>query len=596
MHTLKVYSGFIIILVASFLLCSMKDPFRNQNDILLFQNLRNDSILIDTSEQSLNNFFKEVYFPELLDGYSSYFIQCVKRNNNGFWQILIGGRKSDGSFKTQFNLWGNDSSIEDETYYAVKSNSGDCIAYFVIDWNAIPNDYCFYWEDNPNGNFSECCYQLQGNSVISHNIAPKGTTTTLPKMNNIDKNLFRGIDNDTITDFVSQLDELRNRSSNTNMGNEALSVIYNLQKLASEKKFAYGFYQETATAQAGNYEMKHGIPLPKKTDKASINSTIYKLIGRYPIIYGTDLDLITGNWLKSPNREKEIASLISTIRKMYKENGAIPAFSWHLENPYIVSDHNFYNAKYDGATYISNRHPNVVAEILNNTGDLCGFGNYTGTDDINTFCNPRAWLLSLLDDVVVILNQLELEGVNIPVIIRPLHECNTGAFWWGKGHCSNGEYIELYRLIVDYIKKHCTNNNLLYCYNTDIFINKTDLLSRYPSDEYVDIVSYDCYSTKSLDFNLLLARIVTAIAEEHGKISAIYEIGSNANTLEGESRDIYTQWYNILSAENVRIGLIMSWSHRLTYNEHIKDYYKQFLKKKNLIKAGDVELTTINPN
>ena len=171
MHTLKVYSGFIIILVASFLLCSMKDPFRNQNDILLFQNLRNDSILIDTSEQSLNNFFKAVYFPELLDGYSSYFIQCVKRNNNGFWQILIGGRKSDGSFKTQFNLWGNDSSIEDETFYAVKSNSGDCIAYFVIDWNAIPNDYCFYWEDNPNGNFSECCYQLQGNSVISHNIA-----------------------------------------------------------------------------------------------------------------------------------------------------------------------------------------------------------------------------------------------------------------------------------------------------------------------------------------------------------------------------------------------------------------------------------------
>lgn len=121
-------------------------------------------------------------------------------------------------------------------------------------------------------------------------------------------------------------------------------------------------------------------------------------------------------------------------------------------------------------------------------------------------------------------------------------------------------------------------------------------MSRYPSDEYVDIFSYDCYSTKSLESNLYLARMVTAIAEEHRKVSVIYEIGSNANTLEGESRDIYTQWYNILSAENVRIGLIMSWSHRLTYNEHIKNYYKQFLKKKNLIKAGDVELTTINPN
>lgn len=557
---------------------------------------KND-IIIDPSDKRFNSFFKEVYFSQLISGYDGYFIQCVKKNNKGLWQILIGGRKKDGTFNTIFDLWSNDASIESENFYAVKSKVADCVVYFIIDWAEIPTDFCFYWDANPNDNFSDCCYSISDSTEIMYNIVGIDNVDSASEMNNNKTylSLLRGGESDSIINLTAKYDELRKASTNKNMGYEALSILYNFRQLASENRFVYGFYQETSTAKAGNYEIDHGIIRPKDTDKAIINSAIYKFCGKYPVIYGTDLDDVVGTWLKTEDRKKEIASLISTIRKMYKENGAIPAFSWHLENPYIVSSHDFYNAKYDGSTYTSSAHPNVVSEILNNTGERCGFGNFSGIDEVNSYDNPRKWLFVLLDEVVAIFNQLVIEDVKIPVIIRLFHECNTGAFWWGKGHCSNEEYIELYKMTVDYIKEKCTNNNIMFCYNTDVFTNRTDFMCRYPSDGYVDIVSYDDYSVRNLRSDTYYARMVTAIAEEHGKVPAIFEIGYNASSLNGVTKDIYECWYNLINNPNVRMGFIMSWFHRLTYNETIKEFYENFLKSNHLVKAGDMDLTKITP-
>lgn len=544
-------------------------------------------IIKDPSDKRLNNFFKEVYFTKLINGYEGYFVQSVKRKNNGLWQVLIGGRKKNGYFDTLFDVWSNDISIESERFYVVRSKVADCVAYFIIDWTEIPNSYCFYWDSNPNDNFGDCCFSISDNAEIMYNVAEADNSEKVLLTKCSSLNSFFGADS-TIS-INTKYEQLRKASSNKNMGVEALAILYNFKQLSSKHKFVYGFYHETATTRAGNYELDHGIIRPKDTKNAIINSAINKFCGKYPVIYGTDFDDVVGTWLKTEDREKEIASLISTIRKMYKENGAIPAFSWHLENPYIVSSHDFYNAKYDGSTYTSSAHPNIVSEILNNTGERCGFGNFSGTDDVNSYNNPRIWFLALLDEVVAILNQLVIEDVNIPVIIRLLHECNTGTFWWGKGHCSNEEYIKLYKMIVDYIKERCTNNNIMYCYNTDVFTNMTEYMSRYPSDEYIDILSYDDYSLKSLTPDTYNARIVTAIAEEHGKVPAIFEIGYNVSSLNGVTKDIYKYWYNLLNSPNVRLGFIMSWFHRLTYNDDIKEFFKGFLNYNDLIKAGDVD-------
>lgn len=544
-------------------------------------------IIKEPSDKRFNKFFKEVYFTKLINGYEGYFVQSVKRKNNGLWQVLIGGRKKNGHFDTLFDVWSNDISIESERISVARSKIADCVAYFIIDWTEIPNGYCFYWDANPNDNFGDSCFSISDNAEIMYNVAEANNSEKVLLTKRASLCSFSGVDS-TIR-INTKYEQLRKASPSKNMGVEALAILNNFKQLARKHRFVYGFYHETATTRAGNFELDDGVIRPKDTKNAKINSAIYKFCGKYPVIYGTDLDDVVGTWLKTEEREKEIASLVSTIRKLYKENGAIPAFSWHLENPYIVSNYDFYNAKYDGSTYISSAHPNVISEILNNTGDKCGYGNFTGRDDVNSYNNPRQWLFVLLDEVVAIFNQLVIEDVNIPLIIRLFHECNTGVFWWGKGYCSNEEYIEFYKMIVDYIKERCTNNNIMYCYNTDLFINLTEFVSRYPSDEYIDIVSYDDYSVKNLAPDTYNARIVTAFAEEHGKVPAIFEIGYRVSSLNGVTKDIYKCWYNLLNCPNVRMGFVMSWFHRLTYNDAIKKYYKDFLNNNDLIKAGDVD-------
>ena len=544
-------------------------------------------IIKDPSNKWLNKLFKEVYFSKLIHGYESYFVQCVKRDNNGLWQVLIGGRKRNGNFDTLFDVWSNDISIESERFYETRSKVDDCVAYFIIDWAEIPNGHCFYWDANPNDNFGDCCFSISDNSEIMYNI------TEADNLDNVlltrRSSLYSLWGADSTPSINTKFEQLRKASSNKNMGDDALAILYKFNQLLSKHKFIYGFYHETATTRARNYEIEHGIIRPKDTNNAIISSTIYKFCGKYPVIYGTDFDDVVGTWLKTGERDKEIASLISTVRTMYKKNGAIPAFSWHLENPYIVSSRNFYNEKYDGATFISDAHPNVVSEILNNTGESCGAGNCSGSDDAKAYTNPRVWFFALLDEIVAIINQLVIDDVNIPVIIRLFHECNTGTFWWGKGHCSNEQYIELYKMSVDYINKKCTNNNIMYCYNTDVFTSRREFLSRYPSDDYIDIISYDDYSVNSITPDFNNARMVTSIAEEHGKVPAIFEIGANACNIDYVTNDIYKCWHSLLNSPNVRLAFVMSWSHRLTYNDKIKKYYVKFLNSNKLVKAGDMD-------
>ncbi len=76
------------------------------------------------------------------------------------------------------------------------------------------------------------------------------------------------------------------------------------------------------------------------------------------------------------------------------------------------------------------------------------------------------------------------------------HE-HTGAwFWWGGSEqCTPEEYKQLWTMTVDHLRNKKNVHNLLYAYSPSETKDETEFLERYPGDEYVDIVGYDCYAT-----------------------------------------------------------------------------------------------------
>jgi mannan endo-1,4-beta-mannosidase len=127
---------------------------------------------------------------------------------------------------------------------------------------------------------------------------------------------------------------------------------------------------------------------------------------------------------------------------------------------------------------------------------------------------------------------IDVEGEKIPMIFRPFHECNGDWFWWGKSFMTDEEFKELFRYTIDYLMDDKGVDNLAVCYSPNGFIgSEEEYLSRYPGDEYVDIMGLDLYNDKPHKgdgfFQKLSSslNVVYDIALEKNKITALTEIG-----------------------------------------------------------------------
>lgn len=102
------------------------------------------------------------------------------------------------------------------------------------------------------------------------------------------------------------------------------------------------------------------------------------------------------------------------------------------------------------------------------------------------------------------LRQLGERGVT--VLWRPLHEANSGAFWYcGRAHGEagidwmDGEYLKrLWRYIYDLYVREMGLTNLIWVYapnNHGTWSGVCDVMYYYPGDEYVDMVGLDWYTS-----------------------------------------------------------------------------------------------------
>src|SRR5688572_32079320 len=145
-------------------------------------------------------------------------------------------------------------------------------------------------------------------------------------------------------------------------------------------------------------------------------SDVKDVSGSYPAVHGWDVAKL-GLWDFNLD-SVDFGKMHGWIKDTYKRGG-INTISWHLDNPA--------NKKSAWDTVKAVKHI-IPGGSLHNT------------------------YKKELDVLADFLNSCAVGATKIPIIFRPFHEHNGGWFWWGKGNCTEEEYIKLWKFTVDYLK------------------------------------------------------------------------------------------------------------------------------------------------
>jgi mannan endo-1,4-beta-mannosidase len=261
-------------------------------------------------------------------------------------------------------------------------------------------------------------------------------------------------------------------------------------------------------------------------------------VGDHPALFGWDTLVLDGDerpGRKDATEAENIAALSRCIRQA-DALGGINTLSAHMPN--FVTGKDFYDT--------SGR---VVGQILPG-----------GT--------KHAQYNAFLDRVAeAVKGARRPDGTLIPVVFRPFHENNGGWFWWGAGHTTSAEYVEIFRYTVEYLRDTRGVRNLLYSYspNSGFGGDPTGYLKTYPGDAYVDILGYDAYDSSAGSDTWLQGLVkdlamVVRLAEEKGKVPAFTEFGESGE--EGRDPRWFTKLLGAVKADPLarRVTYMETWA------------------------------------
>ena len=229
-----------------------------------------------------------------------------------------------------------------------------------------------------------------------------------------------------------------------------------------------------------------------------VQSDTYATCGQYPAVYGMDLGGIEMGWEKNLDNNPFEQMRASAVA--HHERGGVVTFSWHPRNPLTEGD------AWDVTS------DQVVASIL------------PGGDKHELFLT---WLGRAADFMESLKTA---DGEYVPVIFRPWHEHTGSWFWWGQNLCTTEQYKALWKMTYDYMVEERGMTHLLWAYSPGAGGLTPELFAeRYPGDDMVDMVGFDCYQYAGADVyasDMKAALDVTAaFAQEHGKLMAVTETG-----------------------------------------------------------------------
>lgn len=268
-------------------------------------------------------------------------------------------------------------------------------------------------------------------------------------------------------------------------------LLERLAAASADKHILYGHQDDLAYGHAWLVTDVENDPLER--------SDVRAVSGHYPAIVGFDLGGIEMG--DRANLDSVPFTLIRKAALTHIDRGGVVTFSWHLRNPLTGGD----------AWDFSSRE--VVASVLD--GGSCH----------EEF---MVWMERLGDF-------LESLG-EVPAIFRPWHE-NIGTwFWWGGEVCTAEEFKALWELTWKYLVEERGLANLVWCYSPNGPISAEDYMSRYPGDEYVDILGTDIYEYPAGaplpeaaeryrgQVSGMMATLAP-LAEAHGKLFCLSETG-----------------------------------------------------------------------
>lgn len=280
-------------------------------------------------------------------------------------------------------------------------------------------------------------------------------------------------------------------------------------------------------------------------------SDVLETAGSLPAVHGWDVGKRLTNESNIDN--VRFSNMVGWIKSTYRRRG-INTLSWHLDN-LTTGRHSW------------DRTPSV-ADIL------------PGGSKHEVF-------LEQLDALAVMLNNCQVWFTKVPVIFRPWHEHNGDWFWWGKGNCTEEEYIRLFRFTVDYLRNEKDIHHLLYAFSPDRSRLRLDTLPEenylygYPGDEYVDVIGLDNYgdvgriggpdsvAVQQAKFVTSL-KLITKIARDKQKVAALTETGLEGITNNRWFTDIILNPIKENNAE-IDIAWMLVWR-----NFDVKHHYAPF--------------------
>lgn len=316
--------------------------------------------------------------------------------------------------------------------------------------------------------------------------------------------------------------------ADANATKETAALFYNLKKLA-KTKVAIGqqdafnsFYQDNGG-----------------------DSDIKKNTGYDPAILGSDFMFITD---KNNNNQadnwfyQEEEKIINAAKAAYAK-GIINTFCWHLREP--------------------NKEDSFYAT------DMTAEQRATAFKSILPGGTYHEWYKKKLDKIAsVVLNLKGANGELIPIIFRPFHEFDGSWFWWGANFCTPDDYKTAYQFTVDYLKNTKGVHNILYAFSPDnTYTTETNYLSRYPGDQYVDILGMDNYGdfdnqgqTGAAKANSKL-KIIADLAITKVKIAALTETGYQVTSTKTPITDWFSTYlYSALTANTIEVSYVMFWN------------------------------------
>lgn len=276
-------------------------------------------------------------------------------------------------------------------------------------------------------------------------------------------------------------------------------------------------------------------------------SDVLAAVGDYPAIFGWDTLILEG--LEGPGKpentpQQNVEAFRAGLQQAHRLGG-ISTISAHMKN--FVTGNDFNDA--------SGR---VVSHILPGGDKHADFNAY----------------LDLIAGVAT--GATDDDGTLIPIIFRPFHE-NTGSwFWWGVSETTAGEYKEIFRYTVEYLRDTKAVSNLIYAFspNGTFGGDPEPYMATYPGDGWVDIFGYDSYESDNTpeDSDEWIARVVddlamvSDLADEHAKIAAFTEFGRNGDrTIKpagNKSLTYFTDLLNAITAHPAakRVAYMQTWA------------------------------------